>query len=802
MRKSVFIGGAYGLFSLVVGTLGAAPTWSETSDGKYEVIVPTGESYTLTAADVTAIGERDLVKKGEGTLVAGEEMASFAGDIFVRDGFYDATTTNAFGTAAGETYVNGGTILSRLDGTIGGKGAYGQEAFHLAGTGCQSNGVIRQTKVNSACFTRGRITFDDDVLLTGSESLDFRFGQVDVNGHDITVAMAPGKAFRFVALKAIGWANVNVLSGQFGLESDVDGGTADSAITMESNTCFLSSNLKTPQGRRLVFRPGSSYQLQYYCEMPAVLGQHNGKTEWRGPVVLEGASRLLMANVTPGRVADFSGFVSGPGGFMAKNGLCLQLGCETNAFRGGAAAEGVVASDGWSVAGGVSAMGPGALPPDGGSVDLTNAAFFAYAENTLSNLCLNTRVEYPDMTVHGTGVITSGASFTSLDLRSLTKTGTGPLTMFGAFHVMGRTDVAGGTLRFGSSVPTVLAGLDWHYGLRSGWDLRKSVPTDFVHHGVDARGASFAYRGWKPTMGKNGSPDHDQAHFYTGWIRIPDAPDEKVKCNFVSSICRRCYLVIDGKEVVAMNDSTDTLTGTTFPGWKRFYVGPQVELKSGWRSFHLYMSNFHDTTCGPYNHGEFGWVADFGVGVDWRGGCVTNSANYDKLLDPGDGSFLRASMDDFDKAATDPSQWRPTFDGPMAFGPGTTLDVNDVEPYTPLAVSELVGTPAITNGAVTVAGATWTLRAADLLAGGRLSVAANARVSFPARVTVDITDVADLRDGKYEGGTILAAATAAGFPDGTVFRPSDATKAARWRLEWSGNALNVCDASGLVIVFR
>ncbi len=48
--------------------------------------------------------------------------------------------------------------------------------------------------------------------------------------------------------------------------------------------------------------------------------------------------------------------------------------------------------------------------------------------------------------------------------------------------------------------------------------------------------------------------------------------------------------------------------------------------------------------------------------------------------------------------------------------------------------------------------------------------------------------------------TRLAAATAEDFPDGTVFCLSDVTKAARWRLEWLGNALNLCDASGLVIV--
>lgn len=779
----------------------------------FEVDVPEGASRTLTAAEVSEIGTRTLVKTGAGTLVAGEEMADFAGDIRIQDGFYDATTTNAFGTAAGHTYVNGGTILSRMCGFhSNGKTAYGSESFHLAGTGCQSNGVIRQVSSEYNYYlTRGVITLDDDILVTGGK-FEFRSGTVAVNGHNIVVAMDSNGMFRFVALTVKNWGDVLVQSGSFGLEAGIDGGTVEHEVVISSNACLNLSNLQNPQYRRLTFRPGARFHQAYYCTAPAVLGSHNGRNEWRGPIAVEGEERIPMTGESGGRrVIDFSGFVSGPGGFMVKNANWLQLGCETNSFAGGVSAEGIVAPDGWSVTGGVAAVGYGALPPAGGSVDLTNAAFFAYAENTPSNLCLKTSVEYPDVSVHGAGVITSGTSFTSLDLRSLAKTGTGPLTMFGAFHVTGRTDVEGGTLRFGSSVPTSPTGLNWFYGLTYGWDKRKAVPAAVASRGVDASGASFAYREWMPTTGKENNPNHEQSHYYTGWIRVPGEEGEKVKCNFVVSFSRQCYLTIGGQEVVAWNDNKDELTGYLNGQYVRFHVGPQVEVASGWQKFHLYMGNYYNQQVGPQTHTSLGWVANFGVGVDWEGRCVTNSANYVKFLDPGDGSFLRPTMGDYDKAAADPAQWRPTFGGAVAFGPGAVFDVNDAQPYTPVAVPALEGLPTVRNGAVKVASSTWTLRASDFIgADGRararpLSLEGDASLAFPdgpVELAFSEDDAAELAavNGKADW-PLLTAERDENVPANRFTVPS-ALYRKNWRVLRDGRTLTLSHVTGLIVVIR
>ena len=79
--------------------------------GKYVIDVPAGETYTLTADDVTAIGTLPLVKAGEGTLKVDDVLKDYTGDIYVTNGFYQATTAGAVGTTNGVTHVlDGGTF--------------------------------------------------------------------------------------------------------------------------------------------------------------------------------------------------------------------------------------------------------------------------------------------------------------------------------------------------------------------------------------------------------------------------------------------------------------------------------------------------------------------------------------------------------------------------------------------------------------------------------------------------------------------------------------------------------------------
>ena len=213
------------------------------------------------------------------------------------------------------------------------------------------------------------------------------------------------------------------------------------------------------------------------------------------------------------------------------------------------------------------------------------------------------------------------------------------------------------------------------------------------------------------------------------------------------------------------------------------------------------MGNYYNDTRGPQPNTTLGWVANFGIGVDWQARCATNAAHYAKLLDPGDGSFLRAMLEAKDQM--DPATWRPTFAGPAAFATGTVLDVNDTLPYTPLVLPSLTGVPVLTNGAVTVASSTWTLREADVRGGVPLTITAGSSLAFPSgAVTVAPADAAWM---EAETGSvsypILTATDAAAFP-AHAFTLAPEAKAAKWRLVRDGNTLLLDHTLGLTLILR
>ena len=278
--------------------------------------------------------------------------------------------------------------------------------------------------------------------------------------------------------------------------------------------------------------------------------------------------------------------------------------------------------------------------------------------------------------------------------------------------------------------------------------------------------------------------------------RVPDVP---TGLNWYYSMTRYAYLVIDGKRVVQVDDNKDTISNTII-GWNRFYVGPPVKLTAGWKTFFLRLGNGWNGTSGPAANADLGWVSNFGIGVDWQGRCVTNSANYVKFLDPGDGSFLRPTL--AGKADVDPAAYpRPSFGGAVAFGPGTTFDVGDVAPYTPVTVPALTGAPTVMNGEVHVTDTTWTLRAADVAAGQPLTVAAGAKVKFAAGTTIAVQDEDDIPHNTVKAYPILRVEEGGTLDNAPAYaRPRDS----KWFAEWTADntQLNLAYHDGFCILIR
>ena len=221
-------------------------------------------------------------------------------------------------------------------------------------------------------------------------------------------------------------------------------------------------------------------------------------------------------------------------------------------------------------------------------------------------------------------------------------------------------------------------------------------------------------------------------------------------------------------------------------------MGPQVTLTAGWQPFFLVMGNWYQANGGPNT--VSGWASNFGIGVDWQARCVTNSANYAKLQDPGDGSFLRSAMT---KQEAEVDAYRPAFDGPATFGPGTSIDFGDAAPYVPFVFNGLSGCPAITNGELVVSNS-WTVAHAQAAA-QPLTVASGSRLTFAAGTTLAIEDI-DLFNHRADGTALVRASDA----NAIIGLPVLTSGGHKWKVEMSedGKSLVLRDVSGLHIIFR
>ena len=789
----------------------AAPT-CEVVDGKYVFTVPKNETYTLTAEDVATMMSADyvtypLVKAGAGTLVVGDVMADYTNAIYILDGQYKATAATSFGTMDGVTYVDGGTLWSTLNApstwtSSGGYPAYGAEIFHLKGTGYNNLGAIRQTGGYCQNFAAtGKIILDGDIRVTGTTQLEFRYGNIYCNSNTIVVAMDNANAmFRFVAVGVNTPGNVKVESGRFGLESSTGTGSATYSVTVEPGAQLYLSNVLSLQQRTLWLKDGANIGIG---NGSFTVGAISITNQWAGPVTVDGDTpvNFIYAGI---RGLNLTGAISGDGGFTASGGGYVQFSNPNNTFAGGVSVTGKVGVAAGVITGGVSAvktestglryMTPfAAIPTNGAPIRINNARLGVY----------NARVvDFPDVFADGRACVTGSPALVKGTLKSLTKTGPDALTIYGPFRVLGTTDVQGGTLRFGTRVPDVPTGLNWYYtwGNTRGSDSA-GVPSSVPFRCVEPTGAAFAYKGWPSTSGENGASTHYQANYYTGYVRVPGEEGEDVTCSFISSIARYVHLRIGGTLVADQRDNVNWISGKgVTTDYNRFTVTGPFTLKAGWQTFELYMGNNWNGTSGPLPNTGLGWVSNFGIGVDWQARCVTNSANYVKFLDPGDGSFLRPTL--AGKADVDPAGYpRPSFGGAVAFGPGTVFDVGDVAPYTPVTVPALTGVPTVMNGEVHVTNTTWTLRAADVAAGQPLTVASGAKVKFAAGTTIMVQDEDDIPHQLVKDYPILRVEEGGTIENTPAYaRP----RGSKWFAEWSADnkQLNLVYHDGLAIIFK
>lgn len=461
------------------GAVEAEPTKGLVTEGettRYVISVPAGEDYTLTADDVAAMEGHPLHKTGDGTLRAGDAMAPFVGDVHVEAGVYRAETSNALGTSVGQTYVAGGTLLNRVASSHNGPASFPNEHIHLAGTGHDNQGALR-TEVSAADFCR-TVTFEDDVRITGTQRLDFRYTALDMKGHTLTTSFTPG-GFYFVGLKIANMGDIAVEQGSLEFQASVDGTSADRTVTLAPASGLTFWNSTSWLTHTFVFGAGTYISAG---ADPFNLEGTDNRAILAGTVRLDGPVSLSSSR---NQQVQLRGYVTGPGGFTGGKGGWLQLNGPTNDFKGGLSLAGVAGNA--CTTGGVVVYANGAIPKDGGALALKNAAFWNWAP---------TAVDLPDFTADGHVTVTGRTAQAAVTAQSLVKTGNGPLDVALPLKVLGTTDIQGGTLRFTARVPEIVPGLNYYFNRELGDTAWTAVPARAAFQEIDSTGVAYAYKGW------------------------------------------------------------------------------------------------------------------------------------------------------------------------------------------------------------------------------------------------------------------------------------------------------------------
>jgi len=162
--------------------------------GTYTANVSEGQTLTIDAAFVAALGTDDLVKTGRGTLVSSADMSAYTGTITVREGAFKITTISDLGTAAGGTVVeDGGTLVVNMTAK---DQRFSNEDFTIAGTGDAAYGAaIYQSDFHNNDQNKlfKNLTLSGDATIFAGTHLGLADRSLSMNGHTLTI----GGSFTF-----------------------------------------------------------------------------------------------------------------------------------------------------------------------------------------------------------------------------------------------------------------------------------------------------------------------------------------------------------------------------------------------------------------------------------------------------------------------------------------------------------------------------------------------------------------------------------------------------------------------------
>lgn len=432
------------------------------------------------------------------------------------------------------------------------------------------------------------------------------------------------------------------------------------------------------------------------------------RTAITGPLVLNGDYRVDNGGSRYGYALN--GVVSGAGGLSYTTpsygqNAYIHLVNSANTF-----------------AGGVSIVGPntilglyndGALPADGGPLVVTNAVVRLLAEKGEQ---LGATYRLPGATFHAdSGKSCVLEQSTATFSEPIVKTGAGTLTL--ASRVTGeRLDVRAGTVRFALGRPGLYEQHQDTVSGDTGYSIWAGQASRIATNLVEATGPAAVYKTGFSNWGQN------FIKVYRGYIWNRSGANQN--WSFASIFRPTLRLRIDGSEVI--NTSFDTSNSKYAP-----HKVATIEVTPGAHRFDLCLWQCNMSAQAADQaavdsaaaDGWTNWTVGSGLMFDRQGRGSTDMNDYEKLVDPGDGSLF---------TLTDATNAGSSFAN-VALGKGATFDPQG----SPCTLESVEGEGGTIHGDVTVT-KEWKLTAADVQSGvANLTVSGDLVIGEGTKLTVD-----------------------------------------------------------------
>jgi autotransporter-associated beta strand protein len=437
-------------------TANTAKTWTIAASNTGTFDINNGVSLILNNGgtnDVTSSATSQLIKTGLGTLQFANNNAGFLGSTLVNQGTLELDTATALGTGTTITLAGGTLSLKNNAGTV-----FSNNLAITADSTINTDHLSAGTGLN---HTLGTLTIGTNTLTTGgANNTDLTFGSVTLTGNATFNTSVAGNDLVMGVVSGAGGSLTKSGAANLTLNSAA---TYGGATTVSAGTLYTNGTNYLPTGTALT-----------------VNGTLNTNNNAQTVASLSGSGTVTMGTgaltVGDGTSTNFSGVIGGSGAFTKQGTGTLTLsGTSANTLSSAFNVNsGTVILNKTA---GVSATGSGSLTIGDGAGGANSAVVqlaqsnqidggsTAVTINTDGRLDLNGYTQTIGSlagsgTVNlGAGSLTTGGSNTNTSYTgqiggtggSLTKTGTGTLTLSGNNNFTGAASVSQGIVQVNST---------------------------------------------------------------------------------------------------------------------------------------------------------------------------------------------------------------------------------------------------------------------------------------------------------------------------------------------------------------